>query len=77
MRAADYKADRELQALDDEIPLSPLPRIRDRPSLRWGERAGVSAAEKAAAAAAQRAAAAPPRLATSDRAIGFAQQSMT
>ena len=57
-RAADYKADRELQALDDEIPLSPLPRIRDRPSLRWGERAGVSAAEKAAAAAAQRAAAA-------------------
>ena len=38
-RAADYKADRELQALDDEIPLSPLPRIRDRPSLRWGERA--------------------------------------
>ena len=50
-RAADYKADRELQALDDEIPLSPLPRIRDRPSLRWGERAGVSAAEKAAAAA--------------------------
>ena len=28
-------------------------------------------------AAAQRAAAAPPRLATSERAIGFAQQSMT
>lgn len=59
-KVEDVKNSAELHALDDEIPIEPVPRMAppNRPRKSWAKTAAASAAEAAASAAAKRAAAA-------------------